>query len=164
MDVAEPGDQFEVRGPIGGWFVWDAADGGPLLLVGGGSGVVPLMAMARHRAAAGSDAPTRLLLSSRSWEDVIYRDELDALAARGDGFEVVHTLTRSQPDGWQGYARRVDHELLARGCVAGRFGRARRSCAARPRSWRRSRRGSSGSATTPARVKTERFGATGGVR
>ena len=73
---AGPGDRFEIRGPIGGWFVWSPADGGPVLLVGGGSGVVPLMAMARHRAAVGSDAPMRLLYSSRSWEDLIYRDEL----------------------------------------------------------------------------------------
>jgi ferredoxin-NADP reductase len=104
------GDRFEIRGPIGGYFVWEPDRGGPLLLVAGGSGVVPLMAMARHRAATGSTVPARLLLSSRTWEDAIYRDELARLA--GDGLDVVHTLTRAQPQGWSGYARRVDAELL----------------------------------------------------
>jgi ferredoxin-NADP reductase len=74
--------------------------------------VVPLMAMIRARAAAGSDVDTRLLFSSRNWEDVIYREELERLG--GDGLTVVHTLTRSQPPGWTGYARRVDAELLAK--------------------------------------------------
>jgi ferredoxin-NADP reductase len=110
VDEVVAGDRFELRGPIGGYFVWEAGHGGPLLLVAGGSGVVPLMAMIRHRAAAGSDVPTRLLYSSRSWDHVIYRDELERLA--GDGLEVVHTLTRSQPPGWSGYSRRVDAELL----------------------------------------------------
>ena len=105
------GDRIELRGPIGGYFVWEPSQGGPVLLVGGGSGVVPLMAMIRARAAAGSDADTRLLFSSRSLEDVIYRDELDGLS--GDGLRIVHTLTRSQPPGWTGYARRVDAEMLA---------------------------------------------------
>ena len=110
-DELRPGDQIELRGPVGGYFVWEPAQGGPLLLVAGGSGVVPLMAMIRTRDAAGSDAETRLLLSSRGWEDVIYRDELERLG--GDGLTVVHTLTRSQPPGWTGYARRVDAEMLA---------------------------------------------------
>ncbi len=111
VDEAQAGDELEIRGPVGGWFVWDARDGGALLLVGGGSGVVPLMAMIRARNAAASDAETRLLLSSRGWEDVIYRDELERLG--GDGLTVIHTLTRSQPPGWTGYARRVDAEMLA---------------------------------------------------
>jgi ferredoxin-NADP reductase len=106
-----PGDQIELRGPIGGYFVWEPAQGGPLLLVAGGSGIVPLMAMIRARDAAGSDAETLLLLSSRSWEDVIYREELEQVA--GDGLTVVHTLTRSHPPDWTGYARRVDVEILA---------------------------------------------------
>jgi ferredoxin-NADP reductase len=110
VDEIRAGDRFEVRGPIGGYFVWDAADGGPLLLIAGGSGIVPLMSMIRHRAAAESESPARLLFSSRTIEDVIYREELDSLAR--DGLEVFHTLTRSQPEGWQGYARRVDDELL----------------------------------------------------
>jgi ferredoxin-NADP reductase len=106
-----PGDMLELRGPIGGYFVWEPAEGGPLMLVAGGSGVVPLMAMIRARAAAASPADARLLFSSRSWDDVIYRNELERLA--GDGLRVVHTLTRSQPDGWTGYSRRVDAEMLA---------------------------------------------------
>ena len=111
VDEAREGDRVEVRGPIGGYFVWDGDEPEPVLLVGGGSGVAPLMAMARQRARVGSAAPMKLLLSSRTIEDVIYREELDALA--GGGFEVVHTLTRSQPPGWNGYSRRVDPELLA---------------------------------------------------
>jgi ferredoxin-NADP reductase len=113
VDEVVTGDRFELRGPIGGYFVWEAQAEEPLLLVAGGSGVVPLMAMIRHRAAAGSGAPTRLLYSSRSLEDVIYPEELDRLAAAQDGLEVVHTLTRRQPPGWGGYARRIDSEMLA---------------------------------------------------
>jgi ferredoxin-NADP reductase len=108
-----PGDKLELRGPIGGYFVWDVNVGGPLLLVAGGSGVCPLMAMLRHRAARGSSVPTRLLYSSRSLDDIIYRRELDELAAGSDGLEVVHTLTRVQPPEWSGYRRRVDREMLA---------------------------------------------------
>ena len=111
VDEAREGDGFEVRGPIGGYFVWEPDDPARVLLVAGGSGVVPLMAMARSRAQAGAQAPMRLLYSSRSFEEVIYREELEALA--GDGFELVHTLTRKQPPGWTGYARRIDPELLA---------------------------------------------------
>ena len=111
VDEAREGDGFEVRGPIGGYFVWEPDGPAPVLLVGGGSGVVPLMSMARSRARAGGSAPMRLLYSSRSFDDVIYRDELDALG--GNGFEVVHTLTREQPPGWTGFSRRIDPELLA---------------------------------------------------
>jgi ferredoxin-NADP reductase len=111
VDEAREGDGFEVRGPIGGYFVWEPDDPARVLLVGGGSGVVPLMAMARSRARAGAKAPMRLLYSSRSLEDVIYREELEALAE--NGLEVVHTLTREQPPGWAGYSRRIDPELLA---------------------------------------------------
>jgi ferredoxin-NADP reductase len=106
-----PGDQIELRGPVGGYFVWEPNEGGPLLLVAGGSGIAPLMAMVRLRAEAGSTVDTRLLVSSRSWEEIIYRDELERLA--GGGLTVVHTLTASQPPGWTGYARRVDAEMLA---------------------------------------------------
>jgi ferredoxin-NADP reductase len=110
-DELRRGDQIELRGPVGGYFVWEPSQGGPLLLVAGGSGIVPLMAMIRARAATGSDAETRLLFSSRGWDDVIYRVELERLG--GDGLTVVHTLTRSQPPGWTGYARRVDAQMLA---------------------------------------------------
>ena len=106
------GDKLELRGPIGGYFVWDAAMGGPLLLVAGGSGIVPLMAMLRHRAATSSNVPTRLLYSSRSLEDVIYRDELDHLMKSSTGLEVVQTLTRRQPPGWTGYSRRIETQML----------------------------------------------------
>jgi ferredoxin-NADP reductase len=106
------GDRFELRGPIGGYFTWTEADGGPLLLVAGGSGVVPLMSMLRYRRAIGSDIPATLLFSSRSWDDIIYRDELEQLSAEPN-LRVVHTLTRSQPAGWEGYARRIDRDMLA---------------------------------------------------
>jgi ferredoxin-NADP reductase len=110
-DELRAGDQVELRGPIGGYFVWEPSDGGPLLLVGGGSGIVPLMAMLRARDLTGAEVDARLLFSSRSWDDVIYRDELERLD--GDGLRVVHALTRSQPPGWDGYARRVDSSMLA---------------------------------------------------
>ena len=111
-DVLVPGDQLEVRGPIGGYFVWEVALGGPLLLVGGGSGVVPLMAMLRHRAAQHATLPARLLYSSRSVDDVIYRDELDGLARSDGAFEVFYTFTRQPPAGWTGYRRRIDAAML----------------------------------------------------
>jgi ferredoxin-NADP reductase len=107
------GDRFELRGPIGGHFVWAADLEGPLFLIGGGSGVVPLMAMLRHRAAASSRVPAVLVYSSRSFEEIIYRDELTRLVAAGDGLRVVQTLTRSQPPAWTGFSRRVDRAMLA---------------------------------------------------
>lgn len=107
---ARPGDLMEVRGPIGGYFVWEPAFGGPLLLAAGGSGIVPLRSMLRERARTDSDVQVRLLYSSRSLDDVIYRAEFDAAPA---GVEVIHALTRSQPSGWAGYARRVDKRMLA---------------------------------------------------
>jgi len=106
------GDKLELRGPIGGYFVWEAQMGGPLLLVAGGSGIVPLMAMIRHRAIVGSTIATRLLYSSRSSEDIIYRDELDRLVKSVTLLEVVQTLTREQPPGWTGYHRRIDTDML----------------------------------------------------
>jgi ferredoxin-NADP reductase len=107
------GDQLELRGPIGGYFTWQAALGGPLLLVAGGSGIAPLMAMLRHRAAVGSDVLTRLLYSARTPGDIIYRAELDRLAAAGSALQVVYALTRAQPPGWTGYRRRIDRAMLA---------------------------------------------------
>jgi ferredoxin-NADP reductase len=111
-DELRPGDKIELRGPIGGYFVWEpSSEGGPLVLVAGGSGIVPLMAMIRTRAAAGDDTETRVLYSARSQDDLIYRDELEQLS--GNGLTVAYTLTDSQPPGWTSYARRVDPEMLA---------------------------------------------------
>ena len=110
-DTVAVGDRFEVRGPIGGYFVWDRSIGGPLLLVAGGSGVVPLMAMLRHRAAAGINDPARLLYSARTYEQIIYRDELERLG-RKDRLAISYALTRSQPAGWKGYTRRIDDAML----------------------------------------------------
>jgi ferredoxin-NADP reductase len=110
-DTVVVGDRFEVRGPIGGYFVWDKLIGGPLLGVAGGSGVVPLMAMLRHRAAVGLKDPARLLYSARTYEQIIYREELEMLA-RKNGLTVSYALTRGQPAGWKGYARRIDDAML----------------------------------------------------
>jgi ferredoxin-NADP reductase len=150
-----PGDSLELRGPIGGYFVWGPEDGGPLLLVAGGSGIVPLMAMLRLRRASASDVPARLLYSSRTLDDVIYRAELDALDA-----EVMHTLTRAQPPGWTGYARRVDAELL--GEVAWPAEQDPRVFVCGPTPFVETVASELvGLGYPPQRVKTERFGATG---
>lgn len=106
------GDEFEVRGPIGGHFSWAVGDGGPLLLVAGGSGLVPLMSMLRHRAAQDSDVEARLLVSARSQEDLLYRDELRALEP-APGLGIFPTYTRTAPPGWTGWQRRVDAPMLA---------------------------------------------------
>jgi ferredoxin-NADP reductase len=120
-DELRVGDQLELRGPIGGYFVWEIKLGGPLLLIGGGSGVVPLRAMLRHRAAAlntaepdaGHHVPARLLYSSRRWDEVIYRDELAWLDEDDPTLEVSLTLTREPPPGWTGFRRRIDRMMLA---------------------------------------------------
>jgi ferredoxin-NADP reductase len=114
VETVQAGDRFELRGPIGGYFVWTSATAGPLFLVAGGSGVAPLMAMLRHRAAAGSTVPARLLYSSRTFDDIIFRAELERLAAAGGGLAVTHTLTRSSPPGWRGETRRIDRDMLQR--------------------------------------------------
>ena len=111
-DNLRPGDKLELRGPIGGYFVWEASLGGPLFLVGGGSGVVPLRSMLRHHQAIASTEPVRLLCSARSLEDLIYRDELAALSASG-GVDIHLALTRAWPVSWRGYRRRIDREILA---------------------------------------------------
>jgi ferredoxin-NADP reductase len=111
FDVLEPGDELEMRGPIGLYFVWEATMGDPLLMIAGGSGVVPFRAMLRHRQAVGADAPTRLLYSARTIGDVIYRAELDGLAD-SEGVDVLLTLTRETPAGWEGFDRRVDPDIL----------------------------------------------------
>jgi ferredoxin-NADP reductase len=151
-----PGDQFEIRGPIGGYFVWRGE--GPLLLVAGGSGVVPFRAMLRERQRSGSDKQVRMLYSSRSWDEVIYRSELDAPQP---GVQVVHTLTRSQPAGWAGYARRVDAAMLAGIAWPVSADPLAFVCGPTPFVERVA------SALTdlgypPRRVRTERFGGTGG--
>jgi ferredoxin-NADP reductase len=113
VDGVRVGDHFEVRGPIGGYFVWTVAVGGPLCLIAGGSGIVPLMSMLRHRDRRSEHAPASLLYSSRSLGDVIYREELDAMARRDRTLQVQKTLTRNQPPGWTGPRRRIDTSLLA---------------------------------------------------
>jgi len=150
-------DGIEIRGPIGGYFVWGPEAGGPLLLVAGGSGVVPLRSMLRHRQQTGSDVPVRLLYSSRTLDDVIYREELDGAA---DGVEVTLTLTRAQPPGWTGYSRRVDAELLAD--VAWAAAEDAHAFVCGPTSFVEAVAGGLVELGYPARrVKTERFGATG---
>ncbi len=152
-------DALELRGPLGGYFVWDPEDGGPLLLVAGGSGIVPLRAMLRHRRRRGSDVPVRLLYSSRSLEDVIYRAEIGGL---GDGVEIVHTLTRAQPPNWTGYSRRVDPEILAEVAWPAEDNPLAFVCG--PTSFVETvADGLVELGYRPTRVKTERFGATGGT-
>jgi ferredoxin-NADP reductase len=156
-DELRVGDAIEFRGPIGGYFVWGPENGGPLLLVAGGSGIVPLRAMLRHRERTGSNVPARLLYSSRSLEDVIYRTELDEVS---DGVEVVHTLTREQPPGWTGHARRVDAALLAEVAWAADQDPLAYVCG--PTSFVEVVAGGLVElGYPPPRVKTERFGATG---
>jgi ferredoxin-NADP reductase len=152
------GDKMEVRGPIGGYFVWDGDDGGtPLLLVGGGSGVVPLRSILRHREQIGATTPTRLLYSARSLADVIYRDELDQ---HHDGVEVIYTLTRSQPPGWTGHSGRVDAAMLTD--VAWPVGQDPLTFVCGPTSFVEAvAAGLVGLGYPPGRIKTERFGATG---
>ena len=112
VDELRIGDRLELRGPIGGYFVWEAALGGPLLLVAGGSGIVPLTAMLRHRRTIGSVIPTRLLYSARSYEQVIYREELSLLGSSDPTLAIFFTLTRRQPSDWTGYRRRIDEQML----------------------------------------------------
>jgi len=165
-EEARTGDQLEVRGPIGGYFVWEpgsgsgagSGSGGPLLLAAGGSGVVPLRAIVRERSRTGSPVPVRLLYSSRSWEDVIYSSEL---GMPPDGVEVTYTLTRTQPPMWQGYARRVDNQMLAE--VAWPASEQPLAYVCGPTSFVESvAAGLVGLGYPAGRVKTERFGATGG--
>jgi ferredoxin-NADP reductase len=160
-DVLRARDKLELRGPIGGYFTWEEGDGGPLLLLGGGSGVAPLMSMIRHRAAAGSDIPCRLLYSSRSYEEIIFREELETLASRDASLEVIHTLTRSRPEGWAGYHRRVDAEMLEEVSWPANENPLAFVCG--PTSFVEGVADALvGLGHDPAQVKTERFGPTGG--
>ena len=153
-EVVRPDDAFEVRGPIGGYFVWRPDDGGPLLLVAGGSGVAPMRAILRHRRNRTAEVRARLLYSSRTFEDVIYRAELA-------GEEVVYTLTRAQPTGWTGYARRVDVDLLRE--VAWPVADKPLAFVCGPTSFVESvAAGLVKLGYAPGRIKTERFGASGG--
>ena len=160
VDELRVGDQLELRGPIGGYFVWEAALGGPLLLIAGGSGIVPLMAMLRHRQALGSSIPTRLLYSARSYEELIYREELSRLHSSDPTLEIFFTLTRTQPSEWTGYRRRIDEDLLRD--IAWSPGRHALSYVCGPTQLVESVAAQLvdlGHAA--ARVKTERFGPTG---
>jgi ferredoxin-NADP reductase len=160
VDELRAGDQLELRGPIGGYFAWDASAGGPLLLAGGGSGIVPLMSILRHRVATGSDAAVRLLASWRTAGDIIFADELERLGQL-DGIEVTHTLTREVPEAWTGRRGRIDRAML--GQVAWEPGAAGLSFVCGPT-------GLVEAVATelvalghaPERIKTERFGPTGG--
>lgn len=152
------GDQLEIRGPVGGYFAWEAADGGPLLLVAGGSGIVPLRAILRQRERSRSDTPVRLLYSARTQSELIYRDELDR---QHDGVEIIYTLTREQPAGWAGYTRRVDSALLAE--TAWPAGKDPLAFVCGPTSFVETVAGGLVAlGYEPGRVKTERFGGTGG--
>jgi ferredoxin-NADP reductase len=113
VDVLQPGDELELRGPIGGYFVWEESLGGPLVLIGGGSGIVPLRAMLRHWVATSRAVPVRVLYSSRSWDEVIYRDELTDYARAYDLLDVRFALTREWPGDYAGHTGRITPELLA---------------------------------------------------
>jgi len=156
VEDVQVGDALEFRGPIGGYFTWDISNGGPLALVGGGSGVVPLVAMIRHRLSAGSDVPARLLYSVRSAEEVIYREDLDRA-----GIEVKYTYTRSHPPGWTGYQRRVDRAMLEDVLWSAAERPLIYVCG--PTAFVEAVAGDLVAlGHEPARVKTERFGPTGG--
>jgi len=160
-DVLVPGDRIEVRGPIGGYFVWEASMDEPLLLIAGGSGVVPLMSMIRHRAAAGAKNPASLLYSSRNFEDIIYSSELEALINANSGLQIFHTLTRSQPPGWKGYARRIDQSMLTE--VAQPLGRSVQVYVCGPTLLVESvANGLVKIGISSNQIRTERFGPTGG--
>jgi ferredoxin-NADP reductase len=152
------GDKLELRGPIGGYFVWEPGDGGPLMLLAGGSGVVPLRSILRHRRRSGSDVPARLLYSARTLPDVIYRGELDQ---GHDETQVIYTLTRSQPPGWNGHTGRIDQALLTQAAWAAETNPLAFICG--PTSFvETAAAGLVSLGYPPERVKTERFGATGG--
>jgi ferredoxin-NADP reductase len=153
------GDELELRGPIGGYFVWEPSDHSPLTLLAGGSGVVPLRSILRYRLRTGSDVPARLLYSSRALPDVIYRDEL---GQHHDGVQVSYTLTRSQPQGWTGHTGRINADLLADVAWPAAANPLAYICG--PTSFvETAAAGLVGLGYPPERVKTERFGATGGT-
>ncbi|MBA3409189.1 MAG: ferredoxin reductase [Solirubrobacterales bacterium] len=151
VDEARPGDVLDLRGPIGGYFVWDSASGGPLLLVAGGSGVVPLMSIERNRRLAAPAIASTLLLSARAPEDVLYAAELDGATL---------TYTRRAPAGWTGYDRRIDAAMLTQ--VAPPPEARPRCFVCGPTAFvERVSQDLLDLGHDSARVKTERFGATG---
>lgn len=157
------GDELEVRGPIGGYFVWRGEPSAPpLLLVGGGSGVVPLMAMLRHRRALGLRTPAVLLFSVRTPEEVIYKTELEALAQADPSFTLLLAYTRQAPPGWAGYQRRLDAAMLAE--VVQRFGATQpQAFVCGPTGMVESvANGLQAAGLLPEMILTERFGPTGG--
>jgi ferredoxin-NADP reductase len=159
FDFIGPGDQVEMRGPIGRYFVWEDGSQDPVLFVAGGSGVVPFRAMWRHRAAAGSNVPVRVLCSSRTPGDIIYRAELDDLEG-SEGVDVRHTLTRQRPDGWSGYSRRIDHAMLEEVAWASSTGARTYICG--PTSLVESTANALVDlGHDPVSIRTERFGPTG---
>jgi ferredoxin-NADP reductase len=159
VDELRPGDLLELRGPVGGYFVWEASLGGPVLLVAGGTGVAPFRSVLRHHRAIASTVPIRLLYSARSVEDVLYRDELMQLATE-DAIDVVLTLTRSQPDGWRGYRRRIDRDLVAE--VAWPADRHPLAYVCGPTAFAESAADALVSVGyDPSRIRIERFGGTG---
>jgi ferredoxin-NADP reductase len=162
VDDVRIGDRIELRGPIGGYFIWEPKQGGPLLLVAGGSGISPLMAMLRHRAAVRSTVPTRLLYSSRSLDDIIYKGELGRIANDGTGVEITYALTRAQPAGWTGYRRRIDTDMLREIAWPPELGPQAFVCGPTELV-----EAASASLVAlghpPARIKTERFGSNGGA-
>ena len=163
-DEARPGDRFELRGPIGGYFTWSVAMSRPLMLVAGGSGVVPLMAMLRHRAAsgdAGRAVHARLLYSARAVADIIYHQELQRLSVEPGGPEINLTLTRERPpDGWKGFDRRIDAPMLAAAGVAPEMDPDVFVCGPTPMV-EAVANALVGLGYEPARIRTERFGPTG---
>jgi ferredoxin-NADP reductase len=160
-DVLIAGDLVEVRGPIGGYFVWEATMREPLLLVAGGSGIVPLMSMLRHRAAAGATTAARMLYSARNQEDVIYSEELMKLANSANGPELFHTFTRQAPANWRGYSRRIDRQMLRE--VAAPLGSEARAFICGPTLMVESvANGLLEIGLAPHQIRTERFGPTGG--
>ncbi|HKO28439.1 MAG TPA: ferredoxin reductase [Solirubrobacteraceae bacterium] len=153
------GDELELRGPIGGYFVWEEPMGGPLMLIAGGSGIAPLRAMLRHRLARKSAVPVRLLYSARTHHDLTYRAELSLLAAEA-GVDVRVTLTREQPVGWQGYDRRIDRALIAE--VAWPPAERPLAYVCGPTSFVEAAADAMVSlGHEPSRIRTERFGPTG---
>ena len=160
-NVVEPGDRIELRGPIGGPFTWEAGDGGPLLLVAGGSGVVPLMSIIRHKLASAPDVNAVLLYSARSMEDVIYREALAGAVEAASSLSVMFTLTRRKPAGWGGYARRVDRAMLKE--MLGMLGEPPLSYVCGPTPFVETVADALVEAgAVPERVRTERFGPSGG--